>query len=71
MNTEKLNQEILSEEEVVDTVNSEDYQNVLNEEQEAFENGVDIDEDPDIEMEEDDINKQTLEFLKLRGKGKK
>lgn len=69
MNKETLNQDILKQEEVIDTVDSEDYQNVLNEEQEAFENGIE-DDIYDIEMEEDDINKETLMFLKSRGKRK-
>lgn len=69
MNKETLNQDILKQEEIIDTVDSEDYQNVLNEEQEAFENGIE-DDIYDIEMEEDDINNETLMFLKSRGKRK-
>lgn len=69
MNKETLNQDILKQEEVIDIVDSEDYQNVLNEEQEAFENGIE-DDIYDIEMEEDDINSETLMFLKSRGKRK-
>lgn len=69
MNKETLNQDVLKQEEVIDTVDSEDYQNVLNEEQEAFENGIE-DDIYDIEMEEDDINNETLMFLKSRGKRK-
>ena len=68
MNNNTTNQSILEQEEIIDTVNSEDYQNVLNEEQEAFENGIDTNDEYDIEMEEEDINDQTLKFLKLRGK---
>lgn len=73
MNTEKLNQEVLNEEvveEIIDTTDSEDYQEILNDEQEAFEAGVDDDE-PDVEMIEEHINEQTLAFLKLRGERKK
>lgn len=46
---------------------SEDYLQSLNEEQEAFEQGV-IDDDPVVEMDEESINQQTMEFLKLHGK---
>lgn len=70
MNTENLNQEVLNEElEQVefDNTNSEDYQNVLNAEQEAFENGID-DEDVDLDMDEEHINEQTKKFLELRVK---
>lgn len=70
MNTIELNNEILNEEVIDDIVDSEDIQDVLNAEQEAFEEGIDDDE-PDLDMDEEDINQQTLEFLKLRGKGKK
>lgn len=67
MNTEKINQEVLNDN-IVDDVDSEDYQDVLNTEQEVFEDGIDIDDIPELEMEEDDINEQTEMFLKLRGK---
>ena len=67
MNTEKINQEVLNDS-IVDDVDSEDYQNILNIEQEVFEDGIDIDDIPELEMEEDDINEQTKIFLKLRGK---
>lgn len=66
MNTEKINQEIINEE-VVEDINSEDYQKVLNDEQEAFENGIE-DDTVDLDMDEEDINQQTMEFLKSRGK---
>lgn len=69
MNTTELNNEILNEEVIDDVVDSEDIQNVLDAEQKAFEDGID-DDDPDLDMDEEDINQQTLEFLKLRGKGK-
>lgn len=58
-------------EEIVETINSEDYQSVLEEEQEAFENGLVIEDEPNIEMDEEEISKQTKEFLKLRAKRKK
>ena len=69
MNTTELNNDILNEEVTDDIIDSEDFQEVLNDEQTAFENGVD-DDDLDLDMSEEDINQQTLEFLKLRGKGK-
>lgn len=61
---ENLLQEELNNEVVNDKM-SEDYQNTINEELSAFENGVDDDE-PVVEMEESDINDQTNEFLRLR-----
>ena len=48
-----------------DDVNSEDYQNVLNFEQIAFENGI-VDDYIAINMDESDINQQTLMFKELR-----
>lgn len=69
MNTETKNNEILEQEEL-DHINSEDYQKILDEEQKAFEEGVDDDE-PIMEMEEEDINDQTLKFLKNRAERKK
>lgn len=69
MNTVELNNEILNEEVIDEVVDSEDFQEVLDAEQAAFEEGID-DDDPDLDMDEEDINQQTLEFLKLRGKGK-
>lgn len=69
MNTETKNNEILEQEEL-DHINSEDYQKILDEEQKAFEEGVDDDE-PIVEMEEEDINDQTLKFLKNRAERKK
>lgn len=68
MNTTNLNETLT--EEVLDIVNSEDYQKTLDEEQEAFENGIEESDDPDIELDEEEIEKQTIEFLKLRGKRK-
>lgn len=66
MNTDKINQEKI-EDKIVNDVDSEDYQEVLNAEQKAFEDGIE-DEDPDLDMDEEDINQQTMEFLKSRGK---
>ena len=66
MNTDKINQEKI-EDKIVNDVDSEDYHEVLNAEQKAFEDGIE-DEDPDLDMDEEDINQQTMEFLKSRGK---
>ena len=73
MDTKNISQNIDELKNTVDTevdsgVDSEDYLQVLNEEQEAFEQGVIEDDEPIVEMEEEDINQQTIEFLKLRGK---
>ena len=73
MDTKNISQNINELKNTVDTevdsgVDSEDYLQVLNEEQEAFEQGVIEDDEPIVEMEEEDINQQTIEFLKLRGK---
>ena len=63
---EHLLQEELNNELVNDKM-SEDYQNTVDEELSAFENGIDDDE-PVVEMEESDINDQTSKFLSLRDK---
>lgn len=47
---------------------SEDYLQTINEEQEAFEQGVIENDEPVVEMDEESINQQTMEFLKLHGK---
>lgn len=47
---------------------SEDYLQTINEEQEAFEQGVIENDEPIVEMDEESINQQTMEFLKLHGK---
>ena len=47
---------------------SEDYLQTTNEEQEAFEQGVIENDEPVVEMDEESINQQTMEFLKLHGK---
>ncbi len=63
---EHLLQEELNNELVNDKM-SEDYQNTIDEELSAFENGINDDE-PIVEMEESDINDQTNKFLSLRDK---
>ena len=47
---------------------SEDYLQTINEEQEAFEQGVIENDEPIVEMDEEITNQQTMEFLKLHGK---
>ena len=47
---------------------SEDYLQTINEEQEAFEQGVIENDEPIVEMDEESTNQQTMEFLKLHGK---
>lgn len=47
---------------------SEDYLQTINEEQEAFEQGVIENDEPIVEMDEESVNQQTMEFLKLHGK---
>lgn len=47
---------------------SEDYLQTINEEQEAFEQGVIENDEPIVEMDEESVNQQTVEFLKLHGK---
>lgn len=61
-----LREEELNNELVNDKM-SEDYQNAIDEELSAFENGIDDDE-PIVEMEKSDINDQTNKFLSLRDK---
>lgn len=63
---EDLLQEELNNEIVNDNI-SESYNSVLNDEQEAFENGI-VDDDFIMDMNDSDINQQTMEFLRLRGK---
>jgi hypothetical protein len=79
MDIKKISQKIASvvenilQEELQNEVNdqmSEDYQSKIDAELEVFENGIDDDE-PVIEMEEDDIDDQTNEFLNLRAKRQK
>ena len=55
------------ENEIVNDSISENHLAELNDENEAFENGIDDDE-PVVEMEQADIDEQTIEFLKNRGK---
>lgn len=77
MNTKKISQRVAEfvenllqeelENEIVNDNISSDYHQAINEEQEAFEQGIDDDEFV-MDMSEDDINNETMNFLKLRDK---
>lgn len=77
MNTKKISQRVAEfvenllqeelENEIVNDNISSDYHQAINEEQEVFEQGIDDDEFV-MDMSEDDINNETMNFLKLRDK---
>ena len=79
MNIKNISQKVaiyvenLLQEELNNEVNdqmSEDYQSKINAELEAFENGIDDDESI-INMDDSDINDQTMKFLAHRDKKQK